>query len=170
MIRLHIPQKYTPGRIKASPHVRRLPHLGTGEPLSTGPDNWGTGASNWAGQQEDRSLYWAGAPGDWRLYRTGAPRTGPEQAAMWCIKTLGREPLPGQNWWRCGTVHSGSLTMHFLPRWLKRHSFSCGVRRMDPALGCRRCDGCPLMVDGVINASFQSDVEVNRPNPQIKDK
>lgn len=36
--------------------------------------------------------------------------------------------------------------MHFLPRQLKRHSFSCGVSRIDPMLACRRCGGCPLII------------------------
>lgn len=38
------------------------------------------------------------------------------------------------------------LTMHFLPRWLKRHSFSCGVSSIEPTFACRRCDGCPLII------------------------
>lgn len=36
--------------------------------------------------------------------------------------------------------------MHFLPRWLKRHSFSCGVSSIDPTFACRRCGGCPLII------------------------
>ncbi len=38
------------------------------------------------------------------------------------------------------------LTMHFLPRWLKRHSFSCGVSSIEPTFACRRCGGCPLII------------------------
>lgn len=38
------------------------------------------------------------------------------------------------------------LTMHFLPIWLKRHSFSCVVSSIEPTFTCRRCDGCEVMI------------------------
>lgn len=36
--------------------------------------------------------------------------------------------------------------MHFLPRWLKRISFSCCVSSNEPTFVCRRCGGCPLII------------------------
>lgn len=36
--------------------------------------------------------------------------------------------------------------MHFLPRQLKRHSFSCCVSSEEGTFVCRRCGGCPLII------------------------
>lgn len=36
--------------------------------------------------------------------------------------------------------------MHFLPRQLKRHSFSCCVSSKEGTFVCRRCGGCPLII------------------------
>lgn len=36
--------------------------------------------------------------------------------------------------------------MHFLPRWLKRNSFSCGVSSIELTFACRLCGGCPLII------------------------
>ena len=38
------------------------------------------------------------------------------------------------------------LTMHFRPRQLKRYSFSCCVRSIEPTFVCRRCGWCPLII------------------------
>ena len=62
--------------------------------------------------------------------------------------------------------------MHFLPRWLKRHSFSCGVSTSDPTFACRRCGGCPLIIGDQLIApaptvTLRWDPETYINNPSV---
>lgn len=57
--------------------------------------------------------------------------------------------------------------MHFLPRQLKRHSFSWGVSNKEPTFVCRRCGGGTLMVAGYFRRMRRLEIAIRDPKRYI---